>query len=90
MCLEPGQEIGSEVHDDHDQVLVFVEGSGQAILDGHVRSVEANDLTFVPAGVEHNFINTGDRPLRLYTMYAPPEHADDVHQDDKPEGEHDH
>jgi len=83
MCIAPGEEIGAEVHDDHDQVLVFLEGTGQAVLNGKITPVGPNDLTFVHAGVEHNFINTGDRPLRLFTMYAPPEHAAGERHGDK-------
>lgn len=93
MTLQPGEEIGAEVHDGHDQVLVLAEGRGQAVLDGEAREVGANDLVFVHAGVEHNFINTGDRPLRLYTLYAPPEHAEGTRHETKQEAddaEHDH
>ena len=75
MTLQPGEEIGAEVHDDHDQILVLTEGNGQAVLEGQAREVGTNDLIFVNAGMEHNFINTGARPLKLYTVYAPPEHA---------------
>ncbi|WP_223846258.1 cupin domain-containing protein [Wenzhouxiangella sp. AB-CW3] len=87
MSIRPGEEIGSEVHDDHDQILVFVEGNGQAVLDGQVREVGTNDLVFVHAGVEHNFINTGTRPLKLYTVYAPPEHPAGTRHESKDEAE---
>ena len=83
MTIQPGEEIGAEVHDDHDQILVFVEGNGQAVLEGQAREVGTNDLVFVHAGMEHNFINTGDRPLRLYTIYAPPEHPAGTRHDSK-------
>lgn len=76
MTLEPGEEIGSEVHEDHDQILVLTAGNGQAVLEGQAREVGTNDLVFVHAGVEHNFINSGSRPLKLYSVYAPPEHAE--------------
>lgn len=75
MTLAPGEEIGAETHEDHDQVLVFIDGSGAAVVDGETSDVGAGDLVFVHAGVHHNFINTGDGPLRLVTAYAPPEHA---------------
>ncbi len=75
MTIQPGEEIGSEVHDDHDQILVFVEGVGTAILDDESFEVGVNDLVFVKAGVKHNFVNSGPTPLRLYTIYAPPEHS---------------
>lgn len=81
MTIPPGGEIGEEVHDDIDQTLVFVEGEGEAILDGTTESVGAGDLTFVPAGTRHNFRNTGASPLRLYTVYGPPDHEPGtVHQ----------
>ena len=75
MTIPPGGEIGDEVHDDVDQVLVFVEGAGEAILDGETSAVGAGRMAFVPAGTRHNFRNTGGTALRLYTVYAPPEHA---------------
>ena len=75
MTIQPGSEIGDEVHPETDQVLAFVDGRGEAHLDGQVSQVDANDLVFVRAGTRHNFLNTGDRPLRLVTIYAPPEHA---------------
>ncbi len=74
MSVNPGEEIGEEVH--HvDQTLVFVSGTGRAVLDGHTETVEAGDLFFVPAGARHNFINDGHEPLKLFTVYAPNEHA---------------
>lgn len=87
MTIQPGEEIGAEVHDDHDQILVFVEGNGQAVLSGQAREVGVNDLVFVHAGTEHNFINTGSRPLRLYTVYAPPEHPAGTRHEDKNEAD---
>jgi mannose-6-phosphate isomerase-like protein (cupin superfamily) len=75
MSLAPGSAIGEETHPDVDQVLVFVSGEGKAIMNGEQSPVMAQSLCFVPAGVTHNFINTGTSPLKLYTIYAPPEHA---------------
>lgn len=81
MTIPPGGEIGEEVHPDTDQVLAFLDGRGEAILDGESAPVTANDLVFVRAGTRHNFVNRGDSPLRLVTIYAPPEHpAGTVHQ----------
>jgi mannose-6-phosphate isomerase-like protein (cupin superfamily) len=74
MTIPPGGEIGEEVHPTTDQVLSFVDGHGEAQLDGRSSDVGPNDLVFVRAGTRHNFINRGDRPLRLITVYAPPEH----------------
>ena len=72
MSVEPGEDIGEEVHD-VDQILVVVAGSGESVLDGERGQVSANRLVVVPAGTRHNFINTGDTPLKLFTVYAPPE-----------------
>jgi mannose-6-phosphate isomerase-like protein (cupin superfamily) len=81
MTIPPGGEIGEEVHSDTDQVLWFIDGRGEAVLDGHRSVVTAHDLVLVRAGTRHNFLNTGDGPLRLVTIYAPPEHAPGtVHQ----------
>ena len=81
MTIPAGGEIGEEVHQENDQLLVFVDGEGEAVLDGRSSTVGPNDLVLVPAGTRHNFINTGDGPLRLVTVYAPPEHAPGtVHQ----------
>ena len=81
MSIEPGSEIGEEVHDDVDQVLVFVEGEGEAVLEGQPAPVVPNQLVFVPAGTLHNFRNTGSGPLKLYTVYSPPEHeAGTIHR----------
>jgi mannose-6-phosphate isomerase-like protein (cupin superfamily) len=75
MTIPPAGEIGEEVHPDVDQILVFLEGSADAILGGESSPVGPGDLVFVKAGTRHNFVNTGDAPLRLITVYAPPEHA---------------
>ncbi|MGH2634751.1 MAG: cupin domain-containing protein [Actinomycetota bacterium] len=74
MTVPPGGEIGEEVHDHVDQVLVFVDGEGEAILAGESSPVSPGRLVLVPAGTRHNFVNRGDRDLKLYTIYAPPEH----------------
>lgn len=81
MTIPPGGEIGEEVHDDTDQVLIFVEGRAEAQLDGRSSEVGTNDLVFVRAGTRHNFLNRGEDPLRLITIYAPPHHRPGtVHQ----------
>jgi mannose-6-phosphate isomerase-like protein (cupin superfamily) len=74
MAIPEGGEIGAETHAGHDQVLVFVDGEGKARIGDTETSVKAGDLSFVPSGVFHNFVNTGHGPLKLYTAYAPPEH----------------
>jgi len=81
MTIPVGGEIGEEVHPTTDQVLVFVDGRGEAQLDGESSEVGPNDLVFVRAGTRHNFLNRGDSVLRLITIYAPPEHEPGtVHQ----------
>ena len=72
MSVEPGDDIGEESHD-VDQVLMFVAGQGEAVLNGERSTIQANSLVVVPAGTMHNFINTGSTALKLYTVYAPPE-----------------
>ena len=76
MSLKPGEEIGEETHDGVDQILFFVDGDGKAVIDGHTESITIDDVVFVPAGTLHNFINTGDSDMKLYTVYSPPEHPD--------------
>jgi mannose-6-phosphate isomerase-like protein (cupin superfamily) len=78
MTLQPGEDIGAEVHTDNDQVLVFTEGTLRAEVGGETRDVGAGDLVVVPAGTEHNFTNTGSGPVRLLTVYGPPDHAPDT------------
>ena len=75
MSIAPTEDIGEEVHEDVDQTLIFVSGVGEAILNGEKSPITINSLYFVPAGTRHNFINTGATPLKLFTIYAPPEHA---------------
>ena len=78
MTIPPGGEIGEEVHEENDQILTFVSGTGEAQVSGQKRKVAAGDLVVVPAGKKHNFVNTGPLPLVLYTVYGPPDHADGV------------
>ena len=75
MTLPPGEEIGEEVHPATDQLLVVIDGRANAILEGEARECGPNELVFVRAGTRHNFVNVGDGPLRLITVYAPPQHA---------------
>ena len=72
MSIEPGDDIGEETHEG-DQILYFVSGSGDAVLNGEKSRIAKGSLVSVPAGVLHNFVNTGSEPLKLYTIYAPPE-----------------
>ena len=76
MTVPAGGEIGEEVHEGIDQILTFVSGTGEAKISGQTKKVSQGDLVVVPSGKKHNFVNTGPNPLVLYTVYAPPEHAD--------------
>ena len=78
MSVPPGEDIGREVHEDVDQVLVIVKGAGRAVVGGQTHSIGAGDMFTVPAGTEHDFINTGAEALKLFTVYSPPEHPDGV------------
>jgi mannose-6-phosphate isomerase-like protein (cupin superfamily) len=75
MTIPAGGEIGEEVHEHVDQVLAIVAGEGVAILEGEESFIGPDRLVHVPAGLRHNIVNRGSAPLRLYTVYAPPEHA---------------
>jgi mannose-6-phosphate isomerase-like protein (cupin superfamily) len=87
MTLQPGEEIGEEVHDDRDQFFRFEGGEGVVKIDGNDNRVSEDFAVIVPAGARHNVINTGDEPLRLYTIYGPPEHKDAVVQATKADAE---
>ncbi|MCG6116189.1 MAG: cupin domain-containing protein [Mesorhizobium sp.] len=76
MAIQPGGEIGEEVHDDRDQFFRVEAGSGEILIDGVASRVKADMAMIVPAGARHNVRSTGSEPLRLYTLYAPPEHRD--------------
>lgn len=76
MAIQPGEDIGEEVHDDRDQFFRVEQGKGEVLIDGKRTAVESDDAIIVPAGARHNVVNTGSGPLRLYTLYAPPEHRD--------------
>jgi mannose-6-phosphate isomerase-like protein (cupin superfamily) len=74
MALKPGEEIGEEVHDDRDQFFRVEQGEGEVLIDGKRTPVRSDMAIIVPAGARHNVINTGSEPLKVYTLYAPPEH----------------
>jgi mannose-6-phosphate isomerase-like protein (cupin superfamily) len=77
MALKPQEEIGAEVHK-LDQFFRVEEGIGEAVLDGVRTAIRAGFAVVVPAGTNHNIINTGSAPMKLYTLYAPPNHRDGV------------
>jgi len=76
MSLKPGEDIGEEVHSDRDQFFRVEKGQGEVWIDGHKTAIKSDFAIVVPAGARHNVKNTGDKPLKLYTLYGPPEHAD--------------
>ena len=90
MTLPPGCDIGEEVHEDRDQFFRIEEGSGTVYIDGNANEVEDDFAVIVPAGARHNVVNSGDQPLRLYTLYGPPEHRDGTVHRDKEQAERDH
>jgi mannose-6-phosphate isomerase-like protein (cupin superfamily) len=76
MALKPGEEIGEEVHADSDQFFRIEKGNGEVRINGGPTKIKSGDAVLVPAGARHNIVNTGGEPLRLYTLYAPPQHRD--------------
>jgi mannose-6-phosphate isomerase-like protein (cupin superfamily) len=76
MSIPPGEEIGEETHEGIDQVLAFVTGEGEAVIEGARSAVRAGTLCVVPSGTRHNFIAGPGSPLKLFTVYSPPEHPD--------------
>jgi len=76
MALEPGEEVGEEVHEDADQFFRVEEGKGEAWIDGHASPIGSGMAVLIPAGARHNIRNTGHQPMRMYTLYAPPHHED--------------
>ena len=89
MALKPGEEIGSEIHT-LDQFFRVEEGTGEAVLDGVRTAIRAGFAVIVPAGTNHNITNTGSVPLKLYTLYAPPNHRDGVLHRTRADAEADH
>jgi mannose-6-phosphate isomerase-like protein (cupin superfamily) len=87
MALKPGEEIGEEVHADRDQFFRIEKGKGEVVIDGKRTRIKSDDAMLVPAGARHNVINTGDKPLMLYTLYGPPEHKDGIVRATKAEAE---
>jgi mannose-6-phosphate isomerase-like protein (cupin superfamily) len=90
MTLAPGDEIGSEVHNGIDQFFRFEEGSGVVDIDGVEHPVEDCSGVIVPSGARHNVRNTGDTPLKLYSIYGPPEHRDQIVQATKADADRRH
>ena len=87
MAIMPGDDIGEEVHDGHDQFFRIESGSGEVIIDDVSTKIKDDDVVIVPAGAKHNVVNNGDKPLQLYTIYSPPEHKEGVVRSTKAEAE---
>jgi len=88
MNLRPGKEIGLETHPENDQFFRFEAGQGTVIVDGHTHDVEDGAAVIIPAGAEHNVINTSDsEELKMYTIYSPPHHKDQIVRKTKDEAE---
>ena len=88
MTLQPGEEIGLETHDDIDQFIRVEAGNGKAILNGEEKALADGTAVVIPAGTEHNVVNISQtEPLKLYTIYSPPEHPDGTINRTKAEGD---
>lgn len=85
MSIPAGGDIGQETHPSIDQTFYFVEGKGTAVVNGQASPIEPGHLIFVPAGTQHNFINTGAQALKLFTIYAPPQHKPGTIHKTKPQ-----
>ena len=90
MALRPSEDIGMEVHEENDQFFRFEEGRGKVVINGNEYDVSDGDAVIVPAGAQHNVINTSDSgSLRLYTIYSPAHHKDGIVRASKAEAEAD-
>lgn len=78
MSLQPEEEIGMETHPDTDQFFRFDAGNGKCVINGNEYDIADGDCIIIPAGSEHNVINTGTEPLKMYTIYTPPHHQDGI------------
>lgn len=88
MSIEPGEEIGTETHDGVDQFIRIEAGRGKAVLNGKTHELHDGSAVVIPAGTEHNIINVSDtEPLKLYSIYSPPEHPDGTVHKDKAEAD---
>lgn len=87
MSLDPGEEIGEEVHESTDQFFRVEAGKGEVTIDGVTKRIDSDMAILVPAGARHNVRNTGFRPLKLYTLYGPPQHADGTVQHTRADAE---
>lgn len=89
MAIAPGDEIGEETHE-LDQFIRLEQGSGKVVIDGVEHNIEDDFAVVIPAGAEHNVINTGEEVMKLYSVYSPPEHMHGVIHKTKAEETHEH
>lgn len=95
MSIPVGGEIGAEVHDDHDQFIRLEGGTGRIMIGDSKdkldvdRTVEDDDALFIPAGKWHNLVNDGDEPVKLYSIYAAPDHMAGTHHATKTDADND-
>ncbi len=89
MSLKPHEEIGMEVHEIVDQFIRVEKGTGKAVLNGEEHTLSDGVALIIPAGVEHNIINTSEENMKLYTIYSPAHHKDQTVHKTKEEGEKD-
>ena len=88
MTLQPGEEIGEEVHDENDQFFRIESGHGKCIIDGNEYEITDGDAIVIPTGSKHNIINVdANTDLKMYTLYAPPHHKDGILRPTKKEAE---
>lgn len=88
MTLQPGEEIGEEVHDENDQFFRIESGHGKCIIDGNKYEITDGDAIVIPTGSKHNIINVdANTDLKMYTLYAPPHHKDGILRPTKKEAE---
>lgn len=78
MSLEPGEDIGQEVHPEIDQFFRIEQGEGEVFIDGVITPIKPEFAVIVPAGSQHNITNTGNMPMKLYSIYSPAEHKDGI------------
>jgi mannose-6-phosphate isomerase-like protein (cupin superfamily) len=76
MSIPPGGEVGEETHEHTEQTLFFLSGTGEGSLDDEKFPIVSGDVVVVVPGTKHNFVNTGAEDLKIYTVYAPPNHID--------------
>lgn len=84
MSVPPGADVGEETHPNTDQFIRIEQGTGQAVVNGQEKPLKDGSIVFVNAGTKHNVVNTGDKPLKLYAVYSPPHHPEDLVEATKP------